>query len=293
MVASTVNSYTRLVPGLLGADQRHLGRREPHLRAARHPGRRQEPARRVPDRRRRHQSLPRARGRRSARACGASSTASSRTSRSPATPTTASSPPKRQLPRTLSEAAGRLGASQGRAGAVRRRRSSNTTPPAASGRSASSAAPSPTGSWRATSRSSDAHASAAISPGRRPRVRRAHRGHRRRRSRRALAARPSRAAGVARRPAGRARGDHRALLPRVRAARHRHRHRAHLADGPPDPLRPERGARHARARPLHGRRRRRRARRRRSGAQGRLPALHPPRAARAWCSPWRRGTIPT
>ena len=47
---------------LLGADLRHLGSRESHLRAARHPGRCEEPAGRVPDRRRRHQPLPRDRG---------------------------------------------------------------------------------------------------------------------------------------------------------------------------------------------------------------------------------------
>ena len=65
-------------PRLLGADQRHLGRREPHLRAARHPGLGQVAARRVPDRRRRL-PIPISRWRpRSAPASTASSTSSSR-----------------------------------------------------------------------------------------------------------------------------------------------------------------------------------------------------------------------
>ena len=45
---------------LLGADRRDLGRREPHLRAARHRRLGEVAAGRVPDRRRRHQSLHRA-----------------------------------------------------------------------------------------------------------------------------------------------------------------------------------------------------------------------------------------
>ena len=60
MVASTVNSFTRLMPGLLGAHERHLGLREPNHRASRDRRRSQKPAGRVPGRRRRYQSVHRA-----------------------------------------------------------------------------------------------------------------------------------------------------------------------------------------------------------------------------------------
>ena len=98
--------------GLLGADLRDLGHREPHDGAARDPRRSLEPARRVPDRGRRHQSLHRARRGHRLRASGASSIASSRTRRSRATPTTASTRPSGACRRHLYEAAERLAASK-------------------------------------------------------------------------------------------------------------------------------------------------------------------------------------
>ena len=60
---STVNSYTRLIPGFWAPTDRGLGRREQDDGAARHSGSRKVAARRVPGRRGRHQSLSRARGR--------------------------------------------------------------------------------------------------------------------------------------------------------------------------------------------------------------------------------------
>ena len=87
-------------------------------------------------------------------------------------------PAERQLPRTLTEAAERLAHSRPRR-SCSARRSWRTTPPAASGRSANSAAPSPTGSWHAISRS---YEHAVHLPRRWPRLRRAQRRHARRRS---------------------------------------------------------------------------------------------------------------
>ena len=141
--------------GLLGADLGHLGRGEPHLRAARHPRRRQGAARRVPHRRRRHQPLPRHRGRDRLGPVG--HRAAHRAGRAHHRQRLRPQAPGQAPAAAHAERGGRAaGALQGGARTVRRRRSSNTSPPAASGRSASSAAPSPTGNWRATSRSSDA-----------------------------------------------------------------------------------------------------------------------------------------
>ena len=58
LLAPTVNSYTRLVKGALGADGLDLGRGQPHGGLPFHSRRRQGPAHRVPRRRRRRQSLP-------------------------------------------------------------------------------------------------------------------------------------------------------------------------------------------------------------------------------------------
>ena len=91
MVACTVNSYSRLVPGFWAPTSATWGveNRTSALRVIR--GGAPKPARRVPDRRRRYQSLYRAGRRHRLRACGASSIASSRMRRSRAMPTTASS----------------------------------------------------------------------------------------------------------------------------------------------------------------------------------------------------------
>ena len=63
--------------------------------------------------------------------------------------------------------------------------------------------------------------------------------------------------------------------------RRRNRRGAHAADGPADRLQPERNPpRISGARKLHGRRRRARVGRHRDRAEGELPTLHPPRAAR-------------
>jgi glutamine synthetase len=58
MVASTVNSYSRLVPGFWAPTSATWGveNRTTALRVI--PGRRQQPARRIPHRRGRHQSVP-------------------------------------------------------------------------------------------------------------------------------------------------------------------------------------------------------------------------------------------
>ena len=85
--------------GLLGADQRHLGRREPHLRAARDSRLGQVAARRVPDRRRRRQSLSRPGGGPWRRASTASSTSWSSRRRSKAMPMSGSSRQSPPCPR--------------------------------------------------------------------------------------------------------------------------------------------------------------------------------------------------
>ena len=72
--------------GHVGAAQRELGRREPHLRHPRHPGERQVDPRRVPADGGRHEPLHRHGGDARPRASGASSTRRSRRQRSPATP---------------------------------------------------------------------------------------------------------------------------------------------------------------------------------------------------------------
>ena len=79
---------TRDCPGLLGADGSRPGASRTGPGAARDSRQAgEEPARRVPDRGRRHQSLHRAGGARSARGFGGSRTRSSRTQPSRATPT--------------------------------------------------------------------------------------------------------------------------------------------------------------------------------------------------------------
>ena len=118
MVACTVNTYTRLIPGFWAPTDASLGRREPHHGAARHSGlarSRSASSTGSP----RPTSTPISRSPpRSAPACGASRTASSPTRPSRATPTTVKFPKQRQLPRSLMEAAERLKASQGGARAL-------------------------------------------------------------------------------------------------------------------------------------------------------------------------------
>ena len=81
-------------------------------------------------------------------------------------------------------------------------------------------------------------------------------------------------------PHRRARRDLHALLRCVRSAARRDRARAHLADGPADPLRAERGARHARARASHDRDRAEALADIDAGPKDGLHALRAPRAAR-------------
>ena len=112
MVASTVNSYSRLIPGFWAPTSATWGveNRTTALRAI--PGSAEVPARRVPHRRRRRQPLHRRSPRRSRAACGASRTSIEPDRRSRATPTTSAAIPGVDLPRTLWEAAQALKASQ-------------------------------------------------------------------------------------------------------------------------------------------------------------------------------------
>ena len=157
MVACTVNSYSRLIPGFWAPTTATWGVENRTMRAARDSGRRVEPARRIPHRRGRHQSLSRASPWRSARASTASRTRSSRTPMVEGNAYEKKFPKNRSLPRTLTEASEWLEKSKAGARACSATPSSSTSPRAASGKTASSAARSPTGSWRATSRSSDDH----------------------------------------------------------------------------------------------------------------------------------------
>ena len=166
MIACTVNSYTRLIPGFLGADGRDLGLREPHLRAAGHHGLGKVAARRVPDRRGGHQSVHRARrgdrigpvGRRASHRAG-------RADRRQCLRQDAS----RRAP-AAAHALGRSAASQG---APSRRAncsatpSSSITPRPGSGRSGNFARRSPTGRWIAISKSSNREITRAGFAGRR------------------------------------------------------------------------------------------------------------------------------
>ena len=141
-------------PGLLGADRRDLGRREPHLRAARHS--------RVADKRSGSSigsppptSIPTSRSpRRSAPACGASRTASS-----PTSPIEGNAYDMKH-PRRSGSCRARCGTRRSGSRPRRRRASCSATPSStttrrpASGKSASSARRSPTGNWLAISRSS-------------------------------------------------------------------------------------------------------------------------------------------
>jgi glutamine synthetase len=108
------NRQQLLAPGagLLGADRRHLGHREPHLRAAGDPGRRH--SQRVEYRRRgRHQSVS------CDRRCDRLGLVGHRAQIEPDEPISGNAyertlPAKRQLPRTLGEAARAAGALQSR-----------------------------------------------------------------------------------------------------------------------------------------------------------------------------------
>ena len=111
MVASTVNSYTRLIPGFWAPTDAAWGveNRTCALRVI--PGSEKASASNTGSRR--PTSIPISRSRpRSAQASGASRTASIRASPSPATPMRVRHPKKRALPRSLGEAAGRLKASK-------------------------------------------------------------------------------------------------------------------------------------------------------------------------------------
>ena len=112
MVASTVNSYSRLVPGFWAPTSATWGIENRTTRAAGDPRRSPRASASStgsppPTSIRISRSPPR-----SAPDCGASSTASSPTRRSRPTPTIASTRRERRLPRTLHEAAERLAASK-------------------------------------------------------------------------------------------------------------------------------------------------------------------------------------
>ena len=154
MVAWTVNSYTRLIPGFLGADRCDLGRREPNLRASGHNGLGQVAARRVSDRCRRHQPLYRAR-----RAIGSGLWGIEHRIE-PDKPIEGNAyekkhAAKRQLPRTLWESAQRLKISRRGARAVRRRIRRPLCRDPGMGGARIPQARSPTGRWSAILRSSN------------------------------------------------------------------------------------------------------------------------------------------
>ena len=155
MVARTVNSYSRLIPGFWAPTDATWGVENRTYGAARHSAAARSPARRVP-RSPRPTSIRISRSPRpSARASTASRTRSSRTRWSKATPTTMKFPKKRALPRTLREAAEWLKTVEGRRATVRRRLRRALRRQPRVGRPRVPQARSPTGNSRAISRSSE------------------------------------------------------------------------------------------------------------------------------------------
>ena len=154
MIAPTVNSYRRLIPGFWAPTDATWGVGKPHDCAARDPGQPEIAARRIPNRRRRFEPLRHpggcARlGTLGHRAQGRARGRGQRECLRPEVP---------GAPRAAAHAVGCGAAAQvleGRTGLVRRRFRRALSPRRASGRSGSSASTSATGSWLATSRSSD------------------------------------------------------------------------------------------------------------------------------------------
>ncbi len=201
-------------------------------------------------------------------------------------------PAKRQLPRTLTEAAGLAGALEAGPGTVRRARSSNTLPPVVNGKNASSAAPSPIGNWRVTSRSSRAQrcrpsarsTGACTSSAPRPRPPRStpRCSARALRRRRGAACRWRSGRGIMERFCAAFEARSAELAPELS-----------WQMGRPASLRAQRSAQHRRARALHDRDRRQRARRHRRRTEARVSAASCGASPWAWCLRSPPGIFPT